>query len=154
MAYRLEAITLCTRGSINVAVMRELWDDIKHGKLPILFDSEHNFAAGVSPVLKYSDYSMDDRSKFALSIMGVDRPFFCDIEQKVQFGVYKKYEYSSDIFDLEECSKRAWEYVNTDQASGMITRAFTNDFESTVPKEYAKDGKAHCYLYISIIPDQ
>ena len=34
--------------------MRELWGDIEQGKLPILFDSEHNFAVGVSPVLKFS----------------------------------------------------------------------------------------------------
>ena len=131
MAYRLEAITLCTRGPVNTSAMRELWGDIEQGKLPILFDSEHNFAVGVSPVLKYSDYS---------------------VEQKAQAGIYKKYDYSSDTFDLEECSKRAWECVNADQANGIISRAFTDDFESSVPKEYTKDGRAHCYLYISIVP--
>ena len=76
MAYRLEAITLCTRGPVNTSAMRELWGDIEQGKLPILFDSEHNFAVGVSPVLKYSDYSVDDKSKFTLSILGVTKTFF------------------------------------------------------------------------------
>ncbi len=152
MAYRLEAITLCTRGPVNTSAMRELWGDIEQGKLPILFDSEHNFAVGISPVLKYSDYSVDDKSQFTLSILGVTKTFFYALEQKAQDGIYKKYDYSSDTFDLEECSKRAWECVNADQANGIISRAFTDDFESTVPKEYTKDGRAHCYLYISIVP--
>ena len=81
MAYRLEAITLCTRGPVNTSAMRELWGDIEQGKLPILFDSEHNFAVGVSPVLKYSDYSVDDKSKFTLSILGVTKTFFYALEQ-------------------------------------------------------------------------
>ncbi len=150
MAYRLEAITLCTRGLVNGAAMRELWDDIEYGRLPILFDSEHNFVTGVSSILKYSDYSVNDKTKFSLSILGVTKTFFHTLEQKIQSGIYRKYDYSSDVFDLEECSKRAWECVNTDQANGIITRAFTDDFESTVPKEYTKDGRTHCYLYISI----
>ena len=28
--------------------------------------------------------------------------------------------------------------------------AFTIDYESSVPAEFSKDGKAHCYLYIAI----
>ena len=154
MAYRLEAITLCTQRPVSAAIMRELWNDVKHGKLPILFDSEHNFVAGVSPILKYSDYPVSDKSKFAVSVLGVTKTFFYTLEQKVKSGIYRKYDYSSDVFDLEECSKRAWECVNADQANGIIVRAFADDFESTVPKEYTKDGKDHCYLYISVIPAQ
>ena len=60
MAYRLEAITLCTRGPVNTSAMRELWGDIEQGKLPILFDSEHNFQQGISPIYQYSNYAQND----------------------------------------------------------------------------------------------
>ncbi len=32
----------------------------------------------------------------------------------------------------------------------LLKRAFTIDYESAVPAEYTKEGKAHCYLYIAI----
>ncbi len=47
-------------------------------------------------------------------------------------------------------ARKAWEKVWSDQKSGEIKRAFTKDYESTVPSEYTKDGKAHCYLYIAL----
>ena len=96
MAYRLEAITLCTRGPVNTSAMRELWGDIEQGKLPILFDSEHNFAVGVSPVLKYSDYSVDDKSKFTLSILVFqnDIPL---IWNKFNVSEQSKYKDSSEL---------------------------------------------------------
>ncbi|MHB9323712.1 AraC family transcriptional regulator, partial [Fusobacterium polymorphum] len=31
-----------------------------------------------------------------------------------------------------------------------LKRAFTVDYESSVPAEFSNDGKAHCYLYIAI----
>ena len=37
-----------------------------------------------------------------------------------------------------------------DCISGLIERAYICDYESNVPPEYTKDGKAHCYLYISV----
>ncbi|MCH4239532.1 MAG: AraC family transcriptional regulator, partial [Oscillospiraceae bacterium] len=36
------------------------------------------------------------------------------------------------------------------QKSGNIRRAFTTDYESSVPAKFTKDGKAHCYLYIAV----
>lgn len=150
MSYRLDAITFSNRDQLTPTTMREIWCDIKSGKLPLLFDSKHDFIPGISPVLKYSDYSIDDKAKFTLSIIGVTTTFFRELEIKVKSGIYKKYDFCSNVFDLEECSKRAWECVNAEQANGIIKRAFTCDFESAVPKDYTKDGKAHCYLYISV----
>ena len=72
MAYRLEAITLCTRGPVNTSAMRELWGDIEQGKLPILFDSEHNFAVGVSPVLMRFDTMQDGKCIEILHIGSYD----------------------------------------------------------------------------------
>ena len=38
-----------------------------------------------------------------------------------------------------------------DTHSGVFKKElFTVDYESSVPKEFSKDGKAHCYLYIAV----
>lgn len=54
------------------------------------------------------------------------------------------------LFDSGHMYKKAWEKVWREQKSGDIKRVFSEDYESTVPGEYTKDGKAHCYLYIAI----
>ena len=51
---------------------------------------------------------------------------------------------------LEICAMKAWEMVWEEQKGRRIRRAFTSDYESSVQVEYAKDGKAHCYLYIAV----
>lgn len=51
---------------------------------------------------------------------------------------------------LEICAMKAWEMVWEKQNGKRIRRAFTSDYESSVPVEYAKDGKAPCYLYIAV----
>lgn len=73
-----------------------------------------------------------------------------DIEIEVKRGLYKKYVEKDDNGNISACTRKAWEKVYADQKSGEIDRKFTEDYESTVPKEYTKDGKAHCYLYIAI----
>jgi ABC-type glycerol-3-phosphate transport system substrate-binding protein len=45
------------------------------------------------------------------------------------------------------------EEVDTDYIQSeldTVAESFTEDYESTVPAEYTKDGKAHCYLYIAV----
>lgn len=71
------------------------------------------------------------------------------MERKCAQGIYKKYDVSTADGDLGKCTKAAWEKVWSEQAAGKIRRAFTEDYESSVPAEYTKDGKAHCYLYIA-----
>jgi len=61
---------------------------------------------------------------------------------------YKKFDTNGINDDIEICAKKAWEMVWEEQKGGRIRRAFTSDYESSVPVEYTKDGKAHCYLYI------
>jgi len=70
--------------------------------------------------------------------------------KEVEKGLYKKYEAVDENGNVEMCTKKAWENVWNDTHSGVLKRAFTVDFESSVPKEFSKDGKAHCYLYIAI----
>ena len=48
MSYRLNAITIHVNSAKEYkGEMKEIWRDITNGKLPILFDSEHNFQQGI-----------------------------------------------------------------------------------------------------------
>ena len=128
--------------------IEQLWQDVSKGKLPIVFDSENNFQKGISPISKYSNYESDENGNYDLSILGVDSSFFEKLEKEVKKGKYKKYE-SADK-NMLTSTKNAWKMVWKDQKEGTLNRAYKTDYESTVPAEYCKDGKAHCYLYISI----
>lgn len=149
MAYQLKVVTMRTNNSNEgMARIDELWQDITSGKLPLLFDSEHKFLQGISPVSKYHNYASDENGDYDLSILGVTVNFFQEMENAVIKGTYKKYKESGD--DLGLCAKKAWAKVWSEQKAGEINRSYSEDYESTVPAEYTKDGKAHCYLYIAV----
>ena len=151
MAYTLKQVTIRTNNTEEgMKKINELWQDITSGKIPVLFNSEHVFQQGVSPISKYSHYESDENGDYDLSIMGVTADFFQTIETKLSKGLYHKYDEVDENGDMGICAKNAWEKVWNDRKSGAITRAYTEDYESCVPAEYAKDGKAHCYLYIAI----
>lgn len=151
MAYTLKEVTIRTNNSEEgMARIDELWQDISTGKLPILFNSNHEFQPGISPVSRYSAYASDETGDYDLTIMGVTAEFFGAMEAKVNEGLYKKYDAADENGDIGSCTKQAWEQVWSEQKSGTIGRTFTEDFESAVPAEYTKDGKAHCYLYIAV----
>lgn len=150
MAYKFNKVVIRTNNSPEgIAKTAELWGNIVTGKIPLLFDSEHNFLAGISPISCYSNYESDEKGDFNLSILGVTSDFFGVLEKETAQGKYKKYEEIGE--SLPECAEKAWAKVWADQNSGVINRAFTADYESTVPAEYTKDGKPHCYLYIAVV---
>jgi predicted transcriptional regulator YdeE len=62
----------------------------------------------------------------------------------------RKYDTTDENGDQSFCVKNAWEKVWRDTRSGAITRAYTEDYESSVPSKYATDRKTHCYLYIAV----
>ncbi len=149
MAYELKAVTIRTNNTEEgMKKIDEIWQDIVSGKLHILFDSNHNFRQGISPVSKYHNYASDENGDYDLSIIGVTSDFFQEMEKAVSTGAYKKFDEFDD--DLGLCAKKAWEKVWNEQKTGVIKRVFSEDYESTVPAEYTKDGKAHCYLYIAV----
>ncbi|MCB2361346.1 AraC family transcriptional regulator [Clostridium estertheticum] len=151
MAYKLNKITIRTNNSKEgINNIGDIWNDIISGKLPIIFDSEHVFQKDISPVSKYSNYSSDENGDYDLTIMAVTEDFFQKMDDKVSKGVYKKYDEKDENGEISVCTRRAWEKVWSEQKSGDIHRTFTADFESTVPGEYTKDGKVHCYLYVAI----
>lgn len=151
MSYRLNAVTIRTNNTAEgMKKIEEIWSDVISGKLPVLFDSEHRFQQGISPISMYSNYATDENGDYDLSILGVTVDFFRQMELLVQDGHYKKYDVSDDGGDLGVCTRQAWEKVWEEQKNGTVKRIFTKDYESAVPPEYTKDGKAHCYLYIAI----
>lgn len=149
MAYQLKSVTLrASNSESGMKKIEEVWADVASGALPILFDSDHTFQPGVSPVSKYSNYESDETGAYDFSILGVSSDFFEALEGLVLLGKYKKYERAGE--DLLVCTKQAWEQVWGDQKAGKLCRSFTEDYESSVPAEYTKDGKCHCYLYIAV----
>lgn len=152
MAYVLKEVTIRTNNSKEgLNTINELWKDISTGKLPLLFNSEHEFQKGISPVSKYSNYENNENGDYDLTIMAVNADFFKYMNLLAIKGKYVKYDEEDENGDIASCTKKAWQKVWKHQKSGSINRSFTEDYESTVPKEYTKDGKAHCYLYIAII---
>lgn len=151
MPYSLNSITIRLSNSTEGFMkMSTLWGDVVSGKLPLIYDSEHNFLSGVSPIACYSNYdTVNDVLTYDLSIIAIRADFYIDMETKVNTGQYLKYEAVSES-DIHECAELAWQQVCKDQQSGLIQRAFGKDFEDCVPAEYTKDGKAHCWLYISV----
>ena len=146
MSYRLSAVTVRADNSPQgLEVIGRLWADVQSGKLPLLFDSEGVFHPGLSPISRYSNYESGQAGAYDLTILTVTAAFFAQMEEKAAAGLYRKYEAAGS--DLNACTQAAWEQVWGDSS---LRRAFTEDYESTVPAEYAKDGKCHCYLYIAV----
>ena len=56
MAYQLKSVSIRTNNTESgMNKINEVWQDIMNGKLPVLFDSEHCFRNGISPISKYSN---------------------------------------------------------------------------------------------------
>ena len=129
MAYSLKSVTIRTDNSESgMAKINELWADIMTGKIPLDFVKNGVPVKGLSPISAYA--------------------FFAKMEELVTQRKYIKIDESGET--ITDCANKAWSKVWQLTASGEIKRAFTIDYESTVPAEYTKDGKAHCYLYIAI----
>ncbi len=149
MAYSFKSVTIRTDNSESgMAKINELWADILQGKVPLDFIQNGLPVKGLSPVSAYSDYESDEKGKYNLTIMSVSVDFFAEMEKAVAQGKFIKIDENGET--ISDCANKAWSKVWELTASGKINRAFTVDYESTVPAEYTKDGKAHCYLYIGV----
>lgn len=149
MSYQLTEVTIRTNNT-EESKKADLWRDIENGKLPLMFDSDHTFISGVSPVSKYSNYQNTDCGDYDYSIIAVRSNFFRELENKIAEGKYIKIETSDVNGDEQACAKEAWCIAKEKTDNGSIKRNYIEDFESTVPKEYTKDGQAHCYLYLGV----
>ena len=149
MAYSFSRVTIRTDNSESgMAKINELWADIMTGKVPLDFIENGVPVKGLSPISAYSDYESDEKGKYDLSVMTITADFFAKMESLVTQGKYIKIDESGDT--ITDCANKAWLKVWELTASKELKRAFTIDYESTVPAEYTKDGKAHCYLYIAV----
>lgn len=149
MAYSFKSVTIRTDNSESgMAKINELWADILQGKVPLEFIENGVPVKGLSPISSYSDYESDEKGKYNLSVMSVTVDFFAKMEELVAQGKYIEIDESGET--ITDCANKAWSKVWQLTASGEMNRAFTIDYESTVPAEYTKDGKTHCYLYIAV----
>lgn len=149
MAYTFKSVTIRTDNSESgMAKINELWADIMQGKIPLEFIENGIPVKGLSPISSYSSYESDEKGAYNLSVMSVTVDFFAKMEELVAQDKFIKIDESGET--ITDCANKAWSKVWELTAKGEIKRAFTVDYESTVPAEYTKDGKAHCYLYIAI----
>ena len=147
--YILSEITLRADNSqAGMEKVEALWRDVVSGKIPLMYDNNRTFQQGLSPVSRYSNYESDETGEYDLSIFTARAAFFAQMAQKVETGEYAAYDF--DGADIKEAANEAWTQVWADKNAGTLHRAFTEDYESTVPGDYTKDGRAHCYLYISV----
>lgn len=151
MSYRLKEVKIQTDNTpCGMQQIGELWRDILNGVLPVLFDTDHSLQQGILLVAKYSDYEQNEQGTYSLTIAGVSELFFQQLEIQLELGRYKKYVVSDESGDVTVCTRIAWQKVWLEQKTGIIQRAFTVDYESSVPTAWSKDGKAHCTLYIAV----
>lgn len=149
MAYSFNKVTIRTDNSESgMTKINELWADILQGKIPLEFIENGKPVAGLLPVAEYGGYESDENGKYNLSVMSVSADFFAQMEDKVADGLYVKVDECGDT--IAECAEQAWSNIYRLTQSGKIRRAYTVDYESTVPAIYSKDGKAHCCLYIAV----
>lgn len=147
MTYVLNQVTIKTDNSeTGITAITELWQDIRSGKIPLMYDSDQNYQPNFFPIARYSNYESDQFGSFDLSIMRVPATFIENLEIKVIEGIYKKYDVSDDSNDVGVCVRNAWDQVWQDKSK----RSFCDDYELSIPAEYSEDGKTHCILYISI----
>ncbi|MDE7083237.1 MAG: AraC family transcriptional regulator [Clostridia bacterium] len=149
MAYSLKSVTIRTDNSEKgMAKINELWTDIMTGKIPLEFMNNGLPVKGLSPVSAYSAYESDEKGHYDLTVISVTVDFFAKMEELAANGKYCKIDESGET--ISDCANKAWTKVWELSATGELKRAFTTDYESTVPAEYTKDGKSHCYLYIAL----
>ncbi len=151
MTYKLDKVTIRLKNDVEgIDKIREIFTDIVSGEIPLLFNSDKELIESIAPVSEYSNYESDETGEYDLSVIAVEKDFFKNLESEVSKGKLIKYDIAGD--DVITCAQNAWKQVWQDQRNGKIKRTFNIDYESTVPKEFTHDGKAHCILYIGVKP--
>lgn len=144
MAYQFKAISIRTNNNKEgIEQINEIWKDISSGKIPLLM--EENSTALIA---KYSNYEEREDGDYDLTIMSVTEDFLNNLDKKVEAGIYKKFDVLGD--NVSMCAKQAWRNVWEEQKDNLIVRGFIDDYEISIPCEYAKDNKNHCCLYIAV----
>lgn len=149
MGYSLEGVTM--RDNMKEDGMQRIsavWADIISGRIPLVVDSDGNPREGISPITKYHSWDPDDPSaECEFTIMVVPTSFFEEMAQNPAYAVFE-----GSGADIGEAGPAAWGKMERAVKAGEIAPLYADDYESTVPPQYAKDGKWHCYLYAHIEP--
>lgn len=151
MAYVLDEITLHDNMKEDgMARIGALWADIVSGRLPLIKDSDGNPREGISPITRYHRWSPEDpAAECDFTIMAVDSSFFPDMARNPEYACYR-----GSGASLEDAATGAWMQVDQDTKSGRIKPLYTDDYESTVPPEFTKDGQWNCVLYVHVQPQE
>lgn len=149
MAYSLEAITLRDNMKEDgMARITAVWNDISSGRLPLIVDSDGNPREGLSPITRYHSWSPGDPSaECEFTIMAVPAEFFAKMAADPEYATYQ-----GAGADVSEAAMAAWEQVDQDTKAGKVVPLYTDDYESTVPPQFTKDGKWNCTVYVHIQP--
>lgn len=151
MAYVLKAVTIETDNTEHgMECIRQLWQDVLTGVFPVLFNKNGERRKDVFPIACYENYQSDETGVYDLTILAADETSISQLEKQVAQGIYRKYEVSEVSDDAELCTQKAWQQVWQAQQAGNIKRAFTVDYEYSMPAMYTSDGVARCVLYISV----
>ena len=147
MSYQLDAVTFqADMGPEGMAKTAEIWGDIGSGKLPLMFASDGTFNPALMPVTEYTDYeTVQSGGPITVTIRMVSPEYLKNLEAR---GGFRRYETESAAGSIEECSLAAWEQAQRDMAAGSLNIDYSFAVESTVPAQYAPDGKAHCTLLV------
>ena len=151
MTYRFKEVTIRTDNSLKgMQQIGQLWQDITTGTIPVLFDTDHQLQQDVILLAKYSNYEQDEKGAYDFTIIGATASLIQELETQAERGIYKKYSISDANGDVNACTQKAWKLVWEEQKAGVLQRSFCNDYESSIPAAFSKDGKAYCTLYIAV----
>lgn len=151
MPYRLEAVTFSADMSPEgMAQVTEIWNDIATGKLPLMMSTDGAFAAGLVPVTEYLDYAgVNYGEPITTRIRMVGPDFFAGLDEDEENGIVRRFELAGDTID--QCSAGAWDMVQAAAQAGELDIDYDYAVESTVPPDIARDGRAHCTLYLRVL---
>lgn len=127
----------------GIAAIQKLWDDVMTGAVPLLAQA----SPGQFPIARYSQYESDANGAYDLTILLTDTEHIVQLEAEAAKGIYRRYEVTGQ--DVATCTTEAWQQVWDDERQGTLQRAYTQDFEVSIPAEHNPDGVAKCVLYIA-----
>ena len=151
MSYSLSEATIKTNNTKEgMQKIAELFESVFSGRIPLLMDSDKNPRKDNVIVSKYHNFESDENGYYDLSLKSVSNDFIADLAEQAIGGVYAVYKSDADDGDIKKCIQAAWGDVWRDSKAGKLKRAFTCDYEYSIPAMSTNDGKARCILYISI----
>lgn len=137
--YKAKSITVkITPESFKNNTIRDLWNDVTVGRIPILRDEFGHIDPETWLVAIQDNYS-NDRSRYDYTISAETEDYIKELDKRAEAGELKKYHYEGGN-NTHECASAAWELVSDED------RTYKRDYEITEPN----DGNPYCDIYVSV----